>query len=211
MSKVLYITAHPLDESNSSSLAVGKAFMQAYRIHHVQDEIVHLDLYNSRIPQLDADVFRGWKKLGEGNVLESLSPDERYKITRLNELVDQFVAFDKYVFVTPMWNFSYPPVLKAYIDAIAVAGKTFKYTENGPVGLLGTKKAIHIQSRGGLYSEGKAAQQESGHHHLSVVLDFFGIPSIEGLFVEGHNQFPDRAHIILADAIERAQQLAVAF
>ncbi|MFP3821738.1 NAD(P)H-dependent oxidoreductase, partial [Bacillus sp. SIMBA_008] len=89
---------------------------------------------------------------------DTLSAEEQAKVARLNELSDQFVSADKYVFVSPLWNFSFPPVLKAYIDSVAVAGKTFKYTEQGPVGLLTDKKALHIQARGGYYSEGPAAE-----------------------------------------------------
>ncbi|PNB70901.1 FMN-dependent NADH-azoreductase, partial [Pseudomonas sp. FW305-BF6] len=81
-------------------------------------------------------------------------------------IVTQFVEADKYVFVTPMWNFSFPPVMKSYIDAVCVAGKTFKYTENGPQGLLGGKKALHIQASGGVYSEGPAAGMEMGHRYI---------------------------------------------
>ena len=66
------------------------------------------------------------------------------KIERLAEILDEFLSADKYVFVSPMWNLSFPPVLKAYIDAITVAGKTFKYTAEGPQGLLTDKKVLHI-------------------------------------------------------------------
>ena len=58
----------------------------------------------------------------------------------MNTNLETFMNADRYVFVTPMWNFSYPPVVKAYLDNVAIAGKTFKYTENGPVGLLEGKK-----------------------------------------------------------------------
>ena len=58
----------------------------------------------------------------------------------MNTNLETFMNADRYVFVTPMWNFSYPPVVKAYLDNVAIAGKTFKYTENGTVGLLEGKK-----------------------------------------------------------------------
>ncbi|SDN05617.1 Flavodoxin-like fold [Paenibacillus sp. yr247] len=86
---------------------------------------LHLDLYQVNIPQIDADVFSGWGKLSSGTHFNQLSTEEKTKVSRLGELVDQFVAADKYVFVNPMWNFSFPPVMKAYIDSICVAGKTF--------------------------------------------------------------------------------------
>jgi FMN-dependent NADH-azoreductase len=63
----------------------------------------------------------------------------------------------------------------------------------------------------GIYSEGPAAEMEMGHRHLAVIMKFFGIPSFEGLFVEGHNQFPDRAQSIKEEAITRARELAKRF
>ena len=68
---------------------------------------------------------------------------------------------------------------------ICIAGKTFKYTETGPVGLLPDKKALHIQASGGVYSEGPAAAMESGHRYLRVIMAFFGITESQGIFVEG--------------------------
>ncbi|WP_053366376.1 FMN-dependent NADH-azoreductase [Bacillus sp. FJAT-27245] len=211
MAQVLYITAHPHDDTVSYSMAVGKAFIEAYREANPNDEVIHLDLYKEDIPQIDVDVFSGWGKLRSGSSFDELSSEEKRKVTRLGELTDQFVAADKYVFVTPLWNFSFPPVMKAYIDSICTAGKTFKYTEKGPVGLLTDKKALHIQARGGVYAEGPAAAMEMGHRYIGIIMQFFGIPSFDGLFVEGQNQFPDRAQQIKEDAIRRAQELAKTF
>ncbi|RDI45437.1 FMN-dependent NADH-azoreductase [Falsibacillus pallidus] len=211
MAKVLYITAHPHDDTQSYSMAVGKAFIDSYKEANAGDEVVHIDLYNENIPQIDADVFSGWGKLQTGKGFEELSAEEQAKVGRLAELSEQFVAADKYVFVTPLWNFSFPPVMKAYLDSVAVAGKTFKYTQEGPVGLLTDKKAIHIQARGGIYSEGPAAGMEMGHRYLTVLMQFFGVPSFDGLFVEGHNAMPDKAEEIKADAIARAKEAAKSF
>ncbi|PQP81698.1 FMN-dependent NADH-azoreductase [Paenibacillus sp. PCH8] len=208
MSTLLYITAHPHDHETSYSMATGKAFVDAYRENHPSDEIVHLDLYRSDIPHIDTDVFSGWGKLQSGS---DLTVEEQNKVSRLNELSDQFASADKYVFVTPMWNFSFPPILKAYIDSICVAGKTFRYTEQGPVGLLSDKKALHIQARGGIYSEGPAAQMESGHRYLGIIMSFLGVPKLEGIFVEGHNQYKDRADEIKQQAIEEARTFAEQF
>lgn len=140
MSTVLYITAHPHDHQTSYSMAVGNEFIEAYREANPGDEVIRLDLFKLDIPHIDADVFSGWGKLASGSSFDQLSDDEKAKVGRLGEIVDQYVAADKYVFVSPMWNFSFPPVLKAYIDAVCVAGKSFKYTEQGIIGLLTDKK-----------------------------------------------------------------------
>ncbi|MFQ3545210.1 FMN-dependent NADH-azoreductase [Halobacillus rhizosphaerae] len=211
MSKVLYITAHPHDETQSYSMAAASAFINKYKEVNESDEVVHIDLYKENIPHIDADVFQGWGKLQSGKGFEELSQSEKEKVGRLSELSEQFIDADKYVFVTPLWNFSFPPVMKAYIDSVAVAGKAFKYTEEGPVGLLTDKKALHIQARGGIYSEGPAAGMEMGDRYLQTVMNFFGVPSYEGLFVEGHAAMPDKAEDIKQDGINRAKDLAQTF
>ncbi|NOU73181.1 FMN-dependent NADH-azoreductase [Paenibacillus sp. LMG 31458] len=211
MATVLHISAHPHDHQTSFSMAVGKAFIDTYREANPNDEVIHLDLYSIQLPHIDADVFSGWGKLRGGQQFSDLSKEEQTKVGRLGEITDQFVAADKYVFVTPMWNFSFPPLMKAYIDAVCIAGKTFKYTETGPVGLLPDKKALHIQASGGVYSEGPAAAMEMGHRYLSVIMSFFGITDFQGIFVEGMAQSPDKAPQIKEEAISRAQALAKTF
>ncbi|MBT2722466.1 FMN-dependent NADH-azoreductase [Bacillus sp. ISL-46] len=211
MVRVLYITAHPHNETQSYSMAVGKEFIDSYKQINSSDEVIHLDLYKEHIPHIDADVFSGWGKLRSGQSFDELTAEEKQKVGRLNELSEQFVSADKYVFVTPLWNFSFPPIMKAYLDSVSVAGKTFKYTEQGPIGLLTDKKALHIQARGGFYTEGPAAQMEMGHRYISVMMSFFGVPSLEGLFVEGHNAMPDKAEEIKENAIARARDFAHTF
>lgn len=208
MSKLLYITAHPLDELASNSMAAGKAFLNAYKEQHAQDDIVHIDLFNTYIPLIDKDVLTGWGKAANG---ETLNGDEKEKIERLAEILDEFLSADKYVFVSPMWNLSFPPVLKAYIDAITVAGKTFKYTAEGPQGLLTDKKVLHIQSRGGYYSEGPAAEMESGDRYLKTIMTFLGVPSYENVIIEGHNAEPEKTEEIKAASLAKAAEVAKNF
>ncbi len=137
MAKVLYITAHPFNELVSNSMAAGKAFIETYQQQHPEDEVKHIDLFETYIPVIDKDVLTGWGKMSNG---ETLTDDEQMKVSRLSDILEEFLSADKYVLVTPMWNLSFPPVVKAYIDAISIAGKTFKYSAEGPQGLLTDKK-----------------------------------------------------------------------
>ncbi|MCZ0704642.1 FMN-dependent NADH-azoreductase [Natronobacillus azotifigens] len=211
MTTVLYITANPNDASVSHSIATGEHFIQAYQKTNPDHEIVPIDLYGTHIPQIDAEVFQGWGKLQSGSDFTSLTEPEKKKIYRLEELCNQFIKADKYVFVSPLWNLSIPPVLKAYIDAVAVAGKTFKHTEQGAVGLLHNKKALHIQASGGVYSHGPGADKEMGHRYIRTLLEFFGVTDVVGLFIEGHDQMPDRKEEIIALAKQQAEELAEKF
>lgn len=208
MAKVLYITANPKAVSESFSLQAGEAFLQEFRAKNPQDEIITLDLYKEEIPYIDADVFAGWGKLAKG---EELSTTEAEKIQRMGELVDQFVAADKYVFVTPFWNFSFPARLKTYIDTVSIAGKTFRYTEEGPKGLLHGKKVLHIQARGGFYSEGPTKELEFGDRYLRSVTSFFGINDYQHVVLEGHNAVPDKAQEILQKGLADAREVAGKF
>ncbi|WP_201007205.1 FMN-dependent NADH-azoreductase [Paenibacillus glycanilyticus] len=212
MATVLYITAHPLDPEQSFSLAVGKEFIEAYRQANPTDEVIHLDLYKEHVPQFDADVLRGWEKLRSGSSFDQLTDGEKTKTARLEEVVDQFVAADKYVYVSPMWNFTVPPVLKAYTDATSIPGKTFRYTSSGPEGLLTGKKALHIQASGSVYSEGPLAPLEMGYSYLNKILQFYGIESMEAIFVEGTAlQSQEQAPSIKEKAIAHAKELAKRF
>lgn len=210
MSTVLYITAHPLDPQSSYSLAVGNEFIEAYREANPTDEVAYLDLYQENIPQIDADVLRGWGKMRSGSSFDQLTDAEKSKVARHETIIDQFVAADKYVYVSPMWNFSIPPVLKAYTDVTSVPGKTFKYTKDGPVGLLSGKKALHIQASGSVYSEGPLAPIEMGYSYLQKILNFYGIQSIEAIFVEGTASL-EQAPFIKEKAIAKAKEVAKRF
>lgn len=85
------------------------------------------------------------------------------------------------------------------------------YTEHGSIGLLTDKKALHIQARGGFYSEGPMADLEMGHRYISRMMDFFGVPSLESIFIEDHMAIPNKADEIKANAVARAEKLAQTF
>ncbi|MBN6187892.1 FMN-dependent NADH-azoreductase [Aneurinibacillus sp. BA2021] len=208
MAKVLYITVNPKPVDMSFSLRLGESFLKEYKQHSPQDTIEHLDLYKEDIPFIDGLVLGAWGKVAQN---EALTAEEQRVLGRMTELLDQFIAADKVVFVTPMWNLSYPPMLKAYIDNVVIAGKTFRYTENGPQGLLSSKRCMHIQGRGGIYSEGPAADFEFTDKYLRSIMAFIGITDYSHIYVEGMAAAPDRADEIFADAEEKAKQAAAEF
>lgn len=207
MNKVLYIFANPKSEENSYSLSIGTSFLEEYKKAHPEDEVVKLDLYNMEIPLIDEDVFSAWGNLGSGLDFSELKENERNKVNQLNQLLEQFINADKYVFVSPLWNFTIPPKMKAYIDSICIAGKTFKYTENGPVGLLKNKSLLHIQSSGGFYSSGPAAEMEMGHRYIKTVAQFLGIENINSIFIEGTNISKEQAESSKNAALEKVKSV----
>ncbi len=211
MSKVLYIKANPNLEEKSFSAIVGKAFLNCYLKEKPDDEVIELDLYAMDIPFIDRDVLSGWEKLRRGSGLDDFTLEEMAKTTGIHELTEQFVTADKYVFVSPLWNLGIPPLLKAYIDAVCIVDRSFKYTDHGPVGLLKNKKAIHIQARGGVFSVGPARDSEFGDRYIRAVLSFMGVQVADSVIIEGVNQTPEQINAIMAGAMEQAREAAIIF
>jgi len=103
-------------------------------------------------------------------------------------MIDEFLAADVVVIGAPMYNFSIPSQLKAWIDRITVAGKSFRYTANGPEGLASGKRVIIASSRGGVYSEGSVAQpMDFQETYLRALFGFLGVTDIEFIRAEGVN------------------------
>jgi len=103
-----------------------------------------------------------------------------------NDVMEEFLAADVIVLGAPMYNFGIPSQLKAWIDRIAVAGKTFHYTANGPEGLAGGKRVVVASSRGGFYGEGTAgAAMDFQENYLRAVFGFLGINDVEFVRAEG--------------------------
>ena len=118
-------------------------------------------------------------------------------------VLDEFLAADIIVLGVPMYNFSLPSQLKAWIDRVAVAGKTFRYTADGPEGLAKGKKVIIVSTRGGHYSAGPAAAMDHQESYLKTVLGFFGITDVEIVRAEGLNLSADSKVEAISEA-ERA-------
>ncbi len=127
----------------------------------------------------------------------SLSGDDAAGNAEADKAMAQFLAADVIVIGAPMYNFSVPSTLKAWIDRIAVAGKTFRYTENGPEGLAGGKKVIVASGRGGIHTDAPSDFQEA---YLRQVLGFLGIDDIEFVRAEGVAYSPQHRSEALAQA-----------
>lgn len=118
---------------------------------------------------------------------EDLNDAQRADLALSEELVSEFLAADVVVIGAPMYNFSIPSQLKAWIDRIAQKGRTFAYTEKGPVGLAGGKQVTIASSRGGIYSAGAAAALDFQEAYLRGVLGFLGVTDVTTVRAEGVN------------------------
>ena len=123
-------------------------------------------------------------------------------------VLDEFLAADTVVIGAPMYNFTLPTQLKAWIDRILVAGKTFRYTENGPEGLAGGKRVIVALARGGFYNEGSPASAlEHLETYLRGVFNFIGIEP-EFVAADGLNISPEQRRESIDLALGETVRLA---
>ncbi len=208
MTTVLFIKANNRPAEQSVSVKLYDAFLKNYKESHPKDKVIELDLYKEELPYVGVDMINGTFKNSRG--LE-LTTNEAKAVAVADKYLDQFLSADKVVFAFPLWNLTVPAVLHTYIDYLNRAGKTFKYTPEGPVGLIGNKKVVLLNARGGIYSEGPAADVEMAVKFVSSMMNFFGVKVIETVVIEGHNKFPDKAEEIIATGLEDAVRLASTF
>jgi FMN-dependent NADH-azoreductase len=125
--------------------------------------------------------------------------------------LDEFLAADIVVVGAPMYNFTLPSQLKAWIDRIVVAGKTFKYGPQGAEGLAGNKRVIIAISRGGFYGAGTpAALGEHLETYLRWVFGFIGVANPELIYADGVQTGPEHREKALAGALQAATDLHAA-
>lgn len=206
MTKLLVIKANPNTTEASFGLSTGQAFVDAYKEANPNAEVTEINLFEEYIPEIDGNMMAAWGALANGTAFTDLPEDQQKQVGASGALLEQFMANDQYVFITPLWNFSFPARMKSYLDALCVAGTTFRYTETGPVGLLEGKKALHIHASGGVHSEDNYADRL-----LRNILGFIGISDVETLFVEGQAYSPEKAEEIKEQAKASAAEAAKRF
>ncbi|MEE8823228.1 FMN-dependent NADH-azoreductase [Lentilactobacillus sunkii] len=205
MSNILVVIARP-ESPKSRTLKVLKVFMDEYVKTHPEDKIQTLDLYQTHFQEIDGELLSAWDMLENGTSFADLSSVQQTKVTEFNDATDQFLASDKVIIANPLVNLMIPTKLKAWIDSITVAGKTFKYTETGAIPLTQGKKVMHIQAAGGKYNN-----QDFGTQYVKEILGFIGVQSVEKLSVEGMDHFPDQADQIVENAKIEAKRMADEF
>lgn len=201
MSKILYIKANAKSEGKSRTFKISDSFIESYKENHPNDTIITLDLYKENIQLLSNDDI---------NTIFGVKTNESRQHSIL-KYAYQFAEVDKYVISEPMWNLSIPAILKAYIDYVCVTGISFKYTENGPVGLCIGKKAINITSRGGYYSVEPFSVYEMGDRYLRTIFQFFGITDFTTIAADGLDVIGNDIDKILGNAIKDAKEQAINF
>lgn len=208
MSNVLFVKANNRSMDQSVSVKMYHEFVESYKQNHPQDNITELDLFAENLPYYDNTTIMGLYKSANGI---EMTPEEQAAAANVNKYLNQFLAADKVVFAFPLWNMTVPAVLHTYVDYLNQAGKTFKYTPEGPVGLVPDKKVVLLNARGGIYSEGPAAAAEMAVNFITNSLRFWGVQDIETIIIEGHNQLPAEAENIIKSGLELVRKTAASF
>jgi FMN-dependent NADH-azoreductase len=175
--------------------------VDAVRQRHPALEVTHRDLAAQPVAHLSGEI------LGAAFVPESdWNATQRAERALTDTLINEFLDADVVVIAAPMYNFSIPSQLKSWIDRIAAAGRTFKYTENGPEGLAGGKKVLIASSRGGVYSSDQGRAMDFQEDYLRTVMGFVGISDVEVVRAEAVNMGDDKR----ATAIHAAREAIAA-
>jgi FMN-dependent NADH-azoreductase len=193
--KVLHIDSS-ITGSDSVSRQLSGAVVDAFKAANPGTRIVRRDLESAPFPHLDsksvAAVRAGTAAADDATALE------------------EFLAADVVVVGAPMYNLGIPSQLKAWIDRIAVAGKTFRYTAEGPQGLAGGKKVIVASSRGGIYTQGPAAAYDFQENYLRAVFGFIGITDVVFVRAEGVAIGPELRETAIRSALASVPATVVA-
>jgi FMN-dependent NADH-azoreductase len=169
---------------NSASRELTTSIVEQFKRTQWGEEIVYRDLAANPLPHLTFEAFAD------------------------TAVLDEFLAADTIVIGAPMYNFGIPSQLKAWFDRIAIAGTTFRYTENGPEGMVGDKRVIVALARGGFYGEGQpAAGFEFVERYLKAAFNFLGIEP-EFVLAEGLAVSPEQREESLKLALGETVRLA---
>lgn len=168
--------------------------------------VTTFDVFAEDMPYFGQDLFNAFGKVQNG---ETLTDIESRLLAAKQKAMDALTAADVVVFAFPLWNLTIPAKLQTFIDYVFQAGYTFKYNENGQLeGLMGDKKVVILNARGGFYSTPEAQSIEMSVNYIKNVVGMFGMEIIEEVIIEGHNASQDKAPEIIANGLEAVKKVA---
>ena len=175
MRKVLVITTS-LNKAQGNSNKLVASYVEKLSTQP-QVSVTSRDLAEYNLSHLSAEEMQAWMTPSDERT------DDQHTLAALSDtLIEEVKAADDIVIGVPMYNFGIPSVLKAWIDRIARAGITFRYTETGPVGLLENKTVTILAARGGQYS---GTEYDTQSKYLTHFFNFIGITDIQFVYAEG--------------------------
>lgn len=190
--KILHIDSATTGE-NSVSRELTKAALDHFTAKHPDAEVTSLDFDTDPLPHLTAATTGAIRLPAEAH-----TPEMAAAFAAERAVLDQFLASDIVILGVPMYNFTIPSSIKAWLDRLGVPGVTFSYSEAGPKGLAGGRRVIVVSSRGGEYAfDGPMEHQET---YLRDMFGFIGIDDVEFIRAEKIGYGPDVRAAAIADA-----------
>lgn len=199
MTTLLQINASLFGENGQSSQLANR-FVDAYLAAHPGSSKLVRDVASDPVPHLDGRRFGAFTTPAAERTAE-----QNAVIAYSDALIAELKSADVLVIGLPMYNFGVPSQLKSWIDHIARAGETFRYTAEGPVGLVTGKKAYVFATRGGLYAGTPLDTQTS---YVRDFLRFIGIDDVEFIYAEGIAYGPEQKDKAIAQANDAITKLA---
>ncbi len=202
MSNILLITSSPRGDA-SYSTRIARTLAGKLASREADATITVRDLTAAPVPHID-DTFATARAIPP----ERLTSPQKAVLDLSDTLVEELSGADVVIIAAAMINFGIPSNLKSYIDHVLRPGKTFKYTEKGPEGLLRGKKVYLVLARGGVYSQGFMQSLNFQDPYLKAVLGFIGLADVEVIAAEGVAFGPEAAEKSVNAALERVHALA---
>lgn len=190
--KLLHLDSSILGAHSTSRLLTAEV-VEAIKLAEPSVDVTYRDLAAPGALPLDSAVLSA-----RGTPAEQRTPEQAALAAQADAVMAEFLAADTLVIGAPMYNFTVPTQLKAWIDQVAVAGVTFRYTANGPEGLAKGKRAVIVATAGGLHANQPSGQAHVGY--LKQVLGFLGITDIRVITAEGLGLGPDARDAALLSA-----------
>ncbi|MEX3958761.1 FMN-dependent NADH-azoreductase [Trinickia sp. EG282A] len=208
MRKVLHLDTS-IQTSNSVSRRLSAAIVAKLTDHNRSLEIVYRDLAANPLPHLTEPVFGAL--VSSADILR-LSDEQQRDVADSARALSEFLDADTVVIGVAFYNYSIPSPLKAWVDRIVVAGKTFTYGEDaGPVGLAGGKRVIVAIARGGVFADGSPnAGREHAERYLRDIFALVGINDVEVVVAEGLALGPDESSLAVRRALDGIESINVA-
>jgi FMN-dependent NADH-azoreductase len=201
MTEILFLTSSPRGGASYSNRVAARV-LEELRRAHPESRVTVRDLAKNPVPHIDEDFVTGIFVPADRR-----NAEQRERLAVSDLLIDELLAADVVVIAVGMINFGIPSTLKAWIDHVTRAGRTFQYGESGPRGLVTGKRVILVEAKGGIYSDGPRRELDHVTPYLLQLLAFLGMTDLKVIGIEGAALEPEAAEKALETALKQAIDL----
>jgi FMN-dependent NADH-azoreductase len=201
MTQILFLTSSPRGGASYSNRVAARVLEELRRAHPASGVTVR-DLAKNPVPHIDQDFITGIFVPAD-----RLNAEQHERLAVSDLLIDELLAADIVVIAAGIINFGIPSTLKAWIDHVTRAGRTFQYGESGPRGLVTGKRVILVEAKGGIYSDGPRQELDHVTPYLLQLLAFLGMTDVKVIGIEGTALGPEAAEKAIETALKQAIDL----